>query len=379
MSSRPTALIYRFKLLPFSETFIRNQAESLQQFQPHFLGLRSINGIDLAPSRTTILNPNYDFGGKWHELRFKLFGHLTALPIKPCLIHAHFADDGAIVLPLAKRLSIPLVVTCHGYEILAQPHEFSRSSYQRLYRYRKTQLKAQANLFISVSDFMTQALIQQGFPAAKIERHYIGVDTAQFQADPRITREPIVLFTGRLVEKKGCEFLLKAMADVQRVMPQVKLVIIGAGRLRSSLEAIARKTLNNYEFLGAQPTHVVQDWMAKAQLFCVPSITAANGDAETFGMVFAEAQAMGLPVVSFASGGIPESVAHGHTGLLAPERDWQALAQHILQILRSPELWQKFSDAGPEYVRQNFDLATQTRKLEHLYTDRVLRTKSPRC
>ena len=103
-------------------------------------------------------------------------------------------------------------------------------------------------------------------------------------------------------------------------------------------------------------------------------MTAANGDAETFGMVFAEAQAMGLPVVSFASGGIPESVAHEKTGLLAPERDWEKLAQYLLQILQSPELWRKFSHAGPEHVRRNFDLATQTKKLEQLYNDRVLQS-----
>jgi colanic acid/amylovoran biosynthesis glycosyltransferase len=372
MSACPTALIYRFKLLPFSETFIQNQAESLHEFQPHYLGLRSIPGITTDPQHTTILNPDNGVAGKLAELRFKLCGQTVNLPVHPQLIHAHFADDGAIALPLAKRLAIPLVVTCHGFDVLSNSTAAHPSFSQRLYRSRKPQLQQSAKLFISVSDFLTQELIQQGFPAEKVVRHYIGIDTQKFQPNPAIAREPIVLFAGRLVEKKGCEFLLRAMADVQRILPDVKLVILGDGPRRSSLETLASKTLSNYEFLGAQPAAIVQQWMARAQVFCVPSIRAACGDAETFGMVFAEAQAMGLPVVSFASGGIPESVNHGTTGLLAPERDWEGLAQHLLRLLQDQDLWSRFSHAGPEFVRQNFDLRQQTRLLEGLYRDRVL-------
>ncbi|NJN49189.1 MAG: glycosyltransferase [Alkalinema sp. RL_2_19] len=372
MSTVPTALIYRFKLLPFSETFIHNQAESLREFQPHYLGLRSVPGIATVRGRTTILNPDQTLMGKVRETRFKLFGQMPNLALRPRLIHAHFADDGAIALPLAQRLNLPLVVTCHGYEILSQRSTSNHSTYQRLYRYRKPLLQRTARLFIGVSDFLTQELIKQGFPTEKVVRHYIGIDTAKFRPDPAMQRQPIVLFTGRLVEKKGCEYLLRAMADVQRVLPQVKLVVIGDGRLRQPLAAMAHQTLANYEFLGAQTADVVRAWMARSQVFCVPSITADCGDAETFGMVFAEAQAMGLPVVSFASGGIPESVSHEKTGLLAAERDWQGLAKHILDLLQQPQLWQRFSCQGPEYVRRNFDLATQTRKLEALYYDRVL-------
>jgi colanic acid/amylovoran biosynthesis glycosyltransferase len=307
------------------------------------------------------------------EIQFKLWGHTSRLAIQPQLIHAHFADDGAIALPLAKRLAIPLVVTCHGFDVLSNATAAKPSLSQRLYRSRKSQLQQSAKLFISVSDFLTRELIQQGFPAEKVVRHYIGIDTEKFQPNPTIARALIVLFAGRLVEKKGCEFLLRAMADVQRMLPEVKLVILGDGPLRSSLEAIAAQTLNNYEFLGAQPAAIVQAWMARAQVFCVPSIRAACGDAETFGMVFAEAQAMGLPVVSFASGGIPESVHHGVTGLLAPERDCEMLAQHLLRVLGDRDLWSRFSHAGPEFVRRNFDLRQQTRLLEGLYVDRVLR------
>jgi glycosyltransferase involved in cell wall biosynthesis len=84
-------------------------------------------------------------------------------------------------------------------------------------------------------------------------------------------------------------------------------------------------------------------------------------------MVFAEAQAMGLPVASFSSGGVPEAVLHGETGLLAPEGDWRALATNILTLLENDNLWGMMSAAGQKRVEQLFDLRKQTTKLEEVY------------
>ncbi len=375
---KPIALIYRFKLLPFSETFIQNQAESLTTFQPHYLGLRSISGITTHPDRTTIINSNSNPISKLREQHFKLFGKTSKIKCKPALIHAHFANDGAIVLPFAKRSNLPLLVTCHGFDILHNPQGRKALS-QMLYERRLPKLQQQAKRFIAVSDFLKREMIDRGYPEEKIIRHYIGIDTEKFTLCTETKREPlaktpgtgIVLFTGRLAETKGCEHLLRSMADVQRIFPEVKLVVIGDGTLRSHLETIANNTLKNYQFLGAQPAEVVKTWMAKSRIFCVPSIVGSCGDTETFGMVFAEAQAMGLPVVSFACGGIPEAVAHGETGLLAPMGDTAQLTQHLLTLLRNTSLWEQFSHQGIKRIQQKFNLATQTQKLEDIYRELI--------
>ncbi len=108
-----------------------------------------------------------------------------------------------------------------------------------------------------------------------------------------------------------------------------------------------------------------------ARVFSVPSVTSVSGASEGFGIVFAEAQAMGLPVASFATGGIPEVVSHGETGLLAAERDWEGLARHISSLLSNDSLWRRLSAAGQARVRDLFDLRRQTGALEEIY-DRVL-------
>jgi colanic acid/amylovoran biosynthesis glycosyltransferase len=101
----------------------------------------------------------------------------------------------------------------------------------------------------------------------------------------------------------------------------------------------------------------------------VPSVTAANGDSEGFGMVFAEALAMGTPVVSFRHGGIPEAVRDRVTGLLAPEGDAEALAANLLRLLRDDKLWEELSENGVRWVNKYFDIEKQTAKLEDIYTD----------
>ena len=108
-------------------------------------------------------------------------------------------------------------------------------------------------------------------------------------------------------------------------------------------------------------------WMNRAMVFSVPSVSVSSGASEGFGMVFAEAQAMGLPVVSSASGGIVEVVAHGKTGFLVKERDESDIAASILQLFDREALWQVFSEAGRQRMVTQFNLLSQSKALEDIY------------
>jgi colanic acid/amylovoran biosynthesis glycosyltransferase len=377
MSKKPTVIIYRDHLLPASETFVRAQAEALQDFTPYYVGSRLVPGLLLPSERTLVVNRG-GLLGRASEVSHKLFGFAPTLmgrlrELKPRLIHAHFGTDGVRALPLAQHLKVPLLVTFHGFEVTGKD-EYTQGSFygHRVYVRRRHLLNSKGHLFIAVSNFIKRKALEQGFTPDKVVVHYIGVDTELFHPDPVVQRESVVLFVGRLVEKKGCEYLIKAMSKVQAAIPEAELVVIGDGLLRSNLEQLAEKTLRRYQFLGAQPPESVRAWMNKARVFCVPSVIANSGDSEGFGMVFAEAQAMGLPVVSFATGGIPEAVAHGETGFLANEYDWEKLSNYIIRLLKDQTLWHQFSQNGQRRVSALFNLQKQTGILEDIYKQVII-------
>lgn len=374
MVEKPIVAIYRDHLLSPSETFILRQAETLRESIPYYVGSRRVSGLQLPAERTLVVNQG-GLSGMAYEAAFKLWGVAPRLKrrlrdLNPALLHAHFGLDGAKALPLVEDLRVPLLVTFHGYDATIRDEQARHSSYShRLYLRRREPLQREARLLIAVSEFIKKRLVEgQGFPPEKILVHYIGVDTQTFRPDPVVAREPVVLFVGRLVEKKGCEYLIRAMGKVQATIPEVELVIVGDGPLRPTLERLADGLLRRYRFLGVQSPESVRAWMNRASVFSVPSITAESGDSEGFGLVFAEAQAMGTPVASFFSGGIPEAVAHGETGLLAPERDWEALAADILLLFSNEVLWRRLSEAGQRRVRDLFDLHRQTGLLEEIYS-----------
>jgi glycosyltransferase involved in cell wall biosynthesis len=218
-----------------------------------------------------------------------------------------------------------------------------------------------------VSEFIRRKALQAGFPEEKLRVQYIGIDVRDFAHRDAQPSEEIVLFVGRLVEKKGCEYLLRAMQSVVRSRPGAKTVVIGDGPLRDDLEALARSVRIDYTFLGAQPASSVRKWLTLATVLCVPSIEARSQDSEGLGMVFLEAQAMGVPVVSFRHGGIPEAVLHGVTGLLAEERNVAELQQHVERFLTDKKLQYETGLNGSMFVREYFDIKSRTRELERIY------------
>ena len=115
--------------------------------------------------------------------------------------------------------------------------------------------------------------------------------------------------------------------------------------------------------------------MARARMLCNPSVTASSGDMEGFGMVFAEAQAVGTPVVSFAHAAIPEAVNHGKTGLLCPEGAIGPLADSLLQLLGNDVFWSETSRNATLWVQDRFDIAKQTQILEDMYDECVLESQ----
>jgi glycosyltransferase involved in cell wall biosynthesis len=366
-------MVFRNALFAPSEGFIHAQAEAMRLFTPHYVGsvCRSHGVIDR--DRVHLLH-----GSGWtalNRLAFYLFGigprrfdgirHLNA-----CLIHAHFGPDGVTALPLARRLGIPLVVTFHGYDACTID-EVARRSFlrHRLYARRRKQLGEEASLLIAVSRFIRDQLIERGFAPQKILRHYIGIDTKVFAPIAGISRGPTVLFVGRLVREKGCEYLIDAMTRVRQAVPGARLEVVGDGPFRHELERLAGSLRLDARFLGFRTRDEVRAAMAKASVFCLPSFASAHGSAEGLGLVLLEAQAMELPVVASRVGGTPEAVVEGETGFLIDQCDSVGLATRIAMILSNPGLGRRLGEAGRRRVKQDFDLTSQTATLEALFKE----------
>lgn len=373
-------LMFSSLLLPPSQTFVRAQAETLQAFTAYYAGSRRVPGLELPADRTLVINSGGK-GGSAQELLFKLTGLAPQFTrrvqeIQPALVHAQFGLSGVLVLSLVRSLQVPLIVHYRGADATVDPHQARFNSLNHwLYYQRRPQLRQQAQLFLTVSKFIRDRLLAQGFPAEKVKAHYHGVDIAQFNPDPHRPREPVVLFVGRLAGKKGCDDLIQAMAKVQATLPDLELVMIGEGPLKAELEALAAQKLKRYQFLGVQPQAVVREWMNRAQVLAAPSVTTADGDSEGLPNVVLEAQAMQLPVVSTYHAGIPEAVIQGETGFLVQEHDADGLAAYILKMVQDQDLWLKFSHQGRSHMEQNFNRSRQTRVLEGIYESVLLEYK----
>lgn len=168
--------------------------------------------------------------------------------------------------------------------------------------------------------------------------------------DPAVTGRtrgsPVVLFAGRLRTRKAVAVLLEAFPRLRAEHPEAVLVLLGDGEQRPALEARARRLgiAEAVRFAGAQPRDAMGDWLAAADLFCLPSIY------EGFPLAILEAMAAGLPVVATAVAGVPEAVVDRVTGRVVPAEDAAALARALSELAADPEGARRMGEAGRRRV-----------------------------
>ena len=371
-SIKPGVLIYTNHLLGYSETFIRAQGEALSSFSPQFVGSYDvIGGLEIAASRRHILRGSWQ--GKLADMALKL-GWLTPYVrrllkrLQPRLIHAHFGPNGLTALPMSSRMGVPLVTTFHGFDVtIERPTRKSHGWLHLRYLRHRDTLAQRGSLFIAVSDFIRNRLLQQGFPPQRVIRHYIGVDTNFFAPDPAVARDGSVVMVGRMVPYKGHALLLQAMVKVRAQIPGARLVLVGDGPERSALEVLADQLGVETCFTGKQTPEQVRHWLRQGCVYCQTSIRMANGHEEALALSIAEAQAVATPAVVFDSGGMPEAVLPDRSGLVVGCGDVDALAEAIIRLLQDQELWASFSSEAVRQVRERHDLGRQSAMLEEIY------------
>ncbi|WP_043365641.1 glycosyltransferase [Cupriavidus sp. WS] len=374
------SIVYRHQLFKVSEPFIVQQASSTEKFVPVYLGVRRYG---LAPYGAISLTLE-DNDAKKNKIS-RIWNLITRDPgefikkmsgIKPNIIHAHFGVEGVYALPIAEKLGVPLVTTFHGFDATTNLCSLLKSKSPSLINYAifRRRLMRRGAMFLCVSEYIKNKVLDIGFPSEKVHVHYIGIDVGAIIPREAGDEKFVILHVARLVEKKGTEYLLRAFSKISDMFPDLILVIIGDGPLRSSLENLACSlgVVRKVIFKGAQSHEVVLSEMRSAALFVLPSVTARSGDAEGLGMVLLEAAALGVPLIGTRHGGIPEVVIDGETGYLVPERDVAALAEGIRRMLSSPAVRAQMGRAARAMVESKFDIRRQAAKLEILYETLLL-------
>jgi glycosyltransferase involved in cell wall biosynthesis len=377
-----TVVIFTHSLLEPSMTFIVSHAEGLQRYRPVYAGARRVDGLALPEDRTATANRG-GVSGAAEEFLFRRIGFAPRLVrrlrrFRPGLVHAHFGSSGPAGLTLARSLGVPLIVTYHGQDATITDDVASRSWRGREYLRGRGRVMREATLILAVSDFIRGKLVTKGYPSDKVVTHRNGIDIEYFRLSTA-PREPVVVFVGRFVEKKGCEYLVHALGSLRRQGKSIRAVLIGDGPLRTQLERLAAEQRVDATFTGFLPLGDVRQWLGRAYVVAVPSVTAANGDSEGLPTVILEAQAMGTPVVATRHAGNAEGVAEERSAILVDERDVEGLAKGILRFFDEPDAVERFGRAGRAFVESNFALATQVRRLEELYDDARARALAVAC
>lgn len=226
-----------------------------------------------------------------------------------------------------------------------------------------------ADAIIGVSDFVSDSLVRAGYPAERVHTVHNSLDLSDpalsTRGDAASTRDelgiprdaPVIAIASRLFRWKGHHDLVEALSLVRATLPNVRLLVVGeddpranpgGGGYRDQLAERVRELglERNVHFTGFRTD--VPRLMAASEVFCQPSAE------EPFGMVYLEAMAMRRPVVAYKSGGAPEVVIDGETGLLAARGDIPGLAHALTMLLGDPELRARFGDAGRRRVEDVF-------------------------
>jgi glycosyltransferase involved in cell wall biosynthesis len=234
-----------------------------------------------------------------------------------------------------------------------------------------------ADGLVSISDFVTETLVEGGCDPKRIRLAYNAVvfkdwNPVDQRADVR--RElglpvsaPIVLTVSRLFKAKGTAELVQAIALVRNEIPDVKLAVIGrdvtGGSFMRELQAIVEQNgLQDTVLFFGQRSDIPR-FMAAADIFSMPSLY------EPFGIVFTEAMAMKLPVVALNNGGTKEIVEHGKSGLLSEYEDIPTLASNLVTLLRDPVLRERMGNYGRDQVEKRFTTEQLAAEMAKIYEE----------
>jgi colanic acid/amylovoran biosynthesis glycosyltransferase len=369
--------------LPQTETWLYTQVTSLpDDIVSHVACTRTENFDQFPYPRVHALMDLPRWQHVWdramRRLRFRNHLHFlyaVARRTRARVLHSHFGFVGWRDLGVSRGLGIAHVVTFYGVDVLFYPTMDPR------WRDRYREMFTEIDLVLCEGPFMGQSIVALGCPPPKMRVHHLGIDLSLIPFEPRTWKpgETLrVLMSGSFREKKGFPYALEALARLRKTVP-LEITLIGDqhGEPRTIrekekiLEAIDRGGLADCTRMpGYQPYRVVMEEARRHHVFLSPSVVAADGDTEGGAPVsLIEMSASGMMIVSTTHCDIPGVILDGKTGLLAPERDVDALVDHLHWIVAHPDRWPDMQRAGRTHMETEFDARRQGERLGAIYRE----------
>jgi phosphatidylinositol alpha-1,6-mannosyltransferase len=279
---------------------------------------------------------------------------------------------------LRRRTGVPYATFTHGVEVWAGQVPVTRALLGGVAR--------GAVLSMGVSQWAVDQLREVVGPEPWIELLPPGVDQSRFhpavsdaevRARHGLDGHPVICCVARLTLRKGQDKVIRAMPWILREFPDARFVVVGSGPDRDRLEALAyrKKVADNVIFAGEVPDEVLPRYFRAGDVFAMPCRTRKLGlEVEAFGLALIEAAAVGRPSVAGDSGGAPEAVIHGETGLVIDGNEVDEVAEAILELLSHPEKATKLGAAGVDRVRRDFTWEALSARLRGQLIDALART-----
>lgn len=199
--------------------------------------------------------------------------------------------------------------------------------------------------------------------------HFAPVDATILRESLGLTGKRVIVSVGRLVHRKGQDYLIEAMSAIVQEIPQAHLVLVGEGPYREHLVKLVQKySLDGYvTFIGRIQYAELPKYICLGDVFAMPSRSRFRGlEVEGLGIVYLEASACGLPVIAGASGGAPDAVIEGVTGVVVDGQDSAAIAVAAINLLNDPELATKMGRAGRDWIVEKWRWQIWAEKFEKL-------------
>ena len=320
-----------------------------------------------GPAALHVFNPSRH--GK-KALNLGLF--YSCIPLLRCdtdfdAIHCHFGDKGALALVWEQMglISGPISTVFHAHELCRLSDEEGRRLYGPLIRSK--------TLLLPISQRWQERLISWGALPERTIVHHMGADLQKFECTSHVppVDGPIrILTVARLVEQKGYEYAIRAIACLRTLTSRdLKYTIIGAGDGGGNLADSLRQLVDELKiadivtFAGPQPQDKVRESIREANIFLLPSVTTTDGFQEGIPVALMEAMASGLPVVTTRHSGIPELVEDRVSGFLAEERAVAPLAEAMVGVIEDHALAGRIATAARAKVEAEFNLLSLNRRL----------------